>query len=1000
MIRKPYQMTWKRCLMLPLLLGVLAGPVRADYDPHPDSDLEGWLWDRMNEGVTAGIKAGAEALAKEWLTVLAKAVVDYFSPAITELLFGSDDAMEEHTRRIIAEVRAIHEDLVDRNRELLDEIMDEYEADLEGTFNHAVRTLESWSDIGNPMIRIYDVEHSPLPDIIWDLGVVRDTIEAYLMRRAENPRIQHRRLQLLSMHMLATQLEMVTWQIYYNTRAIERGFSAAHPEYGEYGTWAQYLDWRDNVTDAELVSMQSEADASVPFCRDLAELTLGFYETLADFDDERAYVDDIFTPVVSHMEIFLGNPAMFDSADEMNNEGNWGTDHEQDCDAAGTICPAYVPLDGQRYYYYVKVPNADCLDGDVFDELVPSETSPWAEDLSDPSASACNRYWIVDRRWVSDAMPEYNSGRGSFENYDQWFQDSFQIWELHKELVHGDMLRATYGPVALFLDTIYEQYMGGSRPHNHWDDVLARYDELVGLLGAGRSYTEAVAMSARLAAECGATIESVGLTMWYEMLVEALNHPEEAIMCQDALEGNNSFADAAQIGQGYVRDLNLNTQSDVDIIAFPLLADNAVLVQLFRVDGLRPYPTVELYWQGTGDEEPVWVATASYDSEYGLSIRLPETEGRVWRHGEKTAYVVVSSEAGVRGTYDLAIETRGPDFPTDGGSSGEGGSGGGEKSAAPSSEPEAKTDASATKLVASSSVSTSLYFAPTTTLLLDAGFWSESLFPGGDIPWVPESSAPYRLTPVAETESSGPSLPARERSVTVNGVLHTGGTWITNHTVLGQTGGADIDSFVVAVPRGERLEVTATAMTDDIGHPYVEIDSPAEARTLTVKEPRYQTSFTFSPFTCRDTVDVGFSVKGLFSGMYRKDTGPYQLTARLLRTSDFVIEATGGLCGVKQDVAGILGKELHDPSDLAQLQKWEVAITILEAPTRPGDPYVLAAVNAATGQVLEKYKLVFEDKSADKLIKTFVADFNKAQMGTAAKVYLDTYNVQGKEPPK
>ena len=568
----------KRYLLLLLALVFVTHPVFADYHPRPNSGLEGWLWERMDDGVKSGIKAGAEALAKEWLGILAKTIVDYFSPSITELLFGSDDAMAAHAKRIIEEVHAVHADLADRHRDLLDEMQDQFEADVEGHFDNAVLTLNSWSSIENPMMRI-DNENSPLQDIILDLGVVRNTIQAYIDARSDNPRIQHRRLQLIPMHMMATQLEIMCWQFYYNNRAIERAFMRSHPIDGEYASWDDFNAWRLGLTPEDLDIIQDEANSYIPFCETITLDVLDFYDRTAAIDDERAYIDDIFTPVVSHMVVFLGNENMYDSSAEMNDLSKWETP-EVECSIVGGVCSAYVHLDGPRFYYYVDVPGPECLDGYVYDALVPTPTGSfgWAENHDAPSVSECNRYWIVDRDWYSSVLPEHDAAKGSFENYDQWFDDSFQIRDLHKELEHGDALLGNYGPVAMFLDNLYAEYVGGTRAHNNWDDVLWRYDELVGLLGAGNSYTGAVAASERLAAECGATIESVGLEMWYEMLVAAVECPDDPIMCHDAFEDNNSFAHASQTGAGYYRNLNLNTPGDIDIFAFELLGDNSVLV--------------------------------------------------------------------------------------------------------------------------------------------------------------------------------------------------------------------------------------------------------------------------------------------------------------------------------------------------------------------------------------------------------------------------------------
>ena len=67
----------------------------------------------------------------------------------------------------------------------------------------------------------------------------------------------------------------------------------------------------------------------------------------------------------------------------------------------------------------------------------------------------------------------------------------------------------------------------------------------------------------------------------------------------------------------------------------------------------------------------------SIHSEYGWSIVIPEDEDEIFRHTRKTAFVVVSSDDDELGSYNLAIQTRGPEWedrgfsdPSSGGFSG------------------------------------------------------------------------------------------------------------------------------------------------------------------------------------------------------------------------------------------------------------------------------------------------------------------------------------------
>jgi len=128
-----------------------------------------------------------------------------------------------------------------------------------------------------------------------------------------------------------------------------------------------------------------------------------------------------------------------------------------------------------RWYYYVDVPEAECLDGYAYRGLSDGHY-PWAEIPDEPSQSDCNRYWIVNPHTFSTADPEYYRFRASFDGYDMWFASSMDIYNMHKELVKGDFLRLIYGPTSLILDAMYTEINGGERPANRWDDALARYD--------------------------------------------------------------------------------------------------------------------------------------------------------------------------------------------------------------------------------------------------------------------------------------------------------------------------------------------------------------------------------------------------------------------------------------------------------------------------------------------------------------------------------------------
>lgn len=109
------------------------------------------------------------------------------------------------------------------------------------------------------------------------------------------------------------------------------------------------------------------------------------------------------------METFNGNTGLYFDTDVVNDASNWGMPDEPEA--------AVARLDGMRWYYYVDVTNADCLEGYAYRGLSDGHY-PWAEDPEEPSQSDCNRYWIVNPHAMSASDPDYYRFRASFDQYD------------------------------------------------------------------------------------------------------------------------------------------------------------------------------------------------------------------------------------------------------------------------------------------------------------------------------------------------------------------------------------------------------------------------------------------------------------------------------------------------------------------------------------------------------------------------------------------------------
>ncbi|MBI2566397.1 MAG: hypothetical protein HYV63_05115 [Candidatus Schekmanbacteria bacterium] len=908
-------------LSLTMVLGTLilcpAHSVRADYVPQERGGTTNWLVSEL-EGL---LESGARTATEELLTWLGKAVVEYFSPQIADLLFGgSGDSAEMNTQRIIDEVRRLHADLASRADDSLDEVMTQYKSEVMATFNGGLDNLSNWQAFRDPIDRM-DTTDTLLFTAEQQFSETRLLLESYLSDPSPDPRIQFRRLQLLQTHATATRLELTTEQLYRGMVAIRSAFRSA---YGRYAGRAEYDTWTASLSSEQIeeIERSSWSDDALP--RKITAV-LDFYASLAERDDLRAYVEDIFTPPVAHMMVFTGNRELFDRSSETNDEGSWGLGGE-----------VYARLDGARWYYYVDVPSADCLDGTPYRTLRSDGRSFWAEDPAAPSASACNRFWIVDPSVSNSADPAYYRYRASMDGYEMWYGAS--PYDLHKDLVHGDLVREIYGPVALLLDALHAEHFTGSRPLNLWDEVLNEYDVQVGLLAAGQSYDEAVAVDAALRSRCGASPSSVGVAMWSAMLAQTVANGGTPVMCQDALEPDNSWGDAAELHPGMQRRLSLNVPDDVDILRFELLRNHSVLITVEPDEAAFALPpVVELWTQSAGQAEPELVAAASDHPDFGLAIALHAAADETYRHEMLRAFVRIRSEGDETGAYAVAIQTRGPVLPEDGGSF--------------------------TPVVGSSSG------------LME---WPKKPGEDGAIE-VEESPDAYRLEPSPTGETG-------VEEITVRGVIHTGGEWIVEHSVLGQTAGADQDPYVIWVPAGHRLSLTIAPVTPDAGQPHGRLTDPwLQARATDDASGWPETGHTLSVtpnLGCStDGRDVLLRVDGLFDGNYRRDTGSYRLTARLERVSDFYLGSFSGLCTVRDAVAGHLAPLAGRWRPYAPLEEIRVELTVAKMPARPGDPYVLYATTKINGKAVDVFKVEALSTKSTLPFSSLLVLFNTAEMG-------------------
>lgn len=926
------------------------------YVPYKSQKI---FWNILIDAARFGIEEGVESsVIKEILSTVGKAILEYYSPTIANVFFKSDE-IGEATQKIIDEVRDTHSDLADRHREIFEEIEHIYRADIRGIFETALTNLNDWNSHSGDAILAMDNKDLLSRGAFENFTIVREKLEAYLGEPASDSLAQFKRLQLLPLHIEAARLEITTRVIYWNWSAIKIMFEAVH---GSDSTHAIFEEWRDSLSQEDISHIQDIADGDGTSIRNTLEEVLSFYEAISERDDISNYIEDIFTPLVDQMETFNGNPNMYDNEIEINDNSNWGI-------TEGGARPA---LDGARRYYYVDVPNAECLEGYAYRGTLHGDGFPYVEISGEPHRSECNRYWTVNPHSTVYVYP--CNIFGSFDGYQIGFSDPFDIYELHKELVKGDLLREIYSPCLLILDAIHSEIYGGERPANNWDQALARYDEVISLLAVGNCYEENLEASEALRRRCGVTPQNPGLSIWFRMLQLQLEDPDNPPTCPDDYEENDTWEKAAIIQPGYYSNLNLNVPGDIDIFQFELLADNTALICLYPYPDETAFtskPIMELWGQLPNEDEPTLISSATEHEEYGWSILFSSQSDQAYRHRKMKAFIKIYSSSDQVGTYSIALQTKGPELPSYA------------VSEPDSSDEESNSSIPTSGILGSDPIPVRISSSVTTLP-------GDNLFPTDDSILVREIEGrnPYRIEFEPEEGSPSVLLSDYRRSIALRSTIYTGGGWITNHSILGQTVGADIDRYVIEVPAGSSLEISILPFASNFGMPYVELEDreleeratidnshwPEGGRTIRIA---YPTSF------CDSSSDVFFRVSGLFRNNYRRDTGGYKLTVAL-ENNPMIID-WNGLCSLRSKVLRDLRHRIPDPHDLKFMQKVYVDFTILNVPDDPRDPYILAAIDYSTGKAIDTYEFKLSANATETSFREQVKAFNKTNMGLMYK---------------
>lgn len=514
------KVSWSRRVVQPTSVVILVAalvpvhPARAEYVASKDIITGSDLVEPLLKEVAEEFEKGIGSLAEELLTSLGKELLGALSPTIASLLFDDDGGAEAQTRQILDALKLSYERLDENHRVLLDELLNQYAVDLESELQTASSQFDLW--LAEPDLQRRLGALNFLLSAAQTLESVRQRIQEYVLSEGSTT-VQYRRLPLLSMHILATQLSAVANRQYFGMVSIKTAFERVH------GTdYRRFDEWLMGLTEDDLRRISVES-ASFRLARSRTyNEAVDFYERLATADPIADYIDERFTPTVGLMTTFSRPLYLYDVPEHITDPAAWTFEQDTDPDAEDILNRTHMPrprLDGQRWYYYFDVPDPECLRDFAFPALEYTTTVPWREvEDGTGAASECNRFWFLDPA----LEPTPQGVLASFLDYDVWFTEASTATTLHRRMLHSEIILATYGPISLILDRMYQELYGQRRPRNAWDERLSRFDEEVAILAVPESMLDGIYywQLARAAAElrrAGVRANSVGMAQWLEL---------------------------------------------------------------------------------------------------------------------------------------------------------------------------------------------------------------------------------------------------------------------------------------------------------------------------------------------------------------------------------------------------------------------------------------------------------------------------------------------------
>lgn len=480
----------------------------------------------LERAITAGIGKALEKLKDKLPSIIkdiAKAILDVYAAQLSGILFGSDSSLDAAVTKLIDEIQESERILGEQISEVLDELQDQTEADLQAGFSTPMRNIEIWL-LDDDLDQRFEARET-IRSAAERLGQTQDTIKEYILLEAESSESQVRRLQLLTLHLSAMQMEAVAWKYYYGIIALEDAFrDAGFDDMSRFSVWVSALSEREQQeilsSNVRLAGIDNE----------VFEGTFEFYDAISSQNYFDSYISERTSPIVFQESQYVGAIERYEDTRTFQSTDSWnGPSYPGLTFTSPTT--SISRLDGLRWYYYIDVPNVDCLaNEDPKWDTLDTNVTPWRENTEDASYSECNRFWFVSPSLVRAPGPPATYV-ASFDQYGSWFDDPQRAVVIHQKLMVGDLITDLYGPLSLILDGIHLQVRGDVRRANNWDRKLDDYQASVASLAAvGTTYDyisyQSLSETSLKLRQFGAGFDFYGSEEWVEILKYYLNEFE------------------------------------------------------------------------------------------------------------------------------------------------------------------------------------------------------------------------------------------------------------------------------------------------------------------------------------------------------------------------------------------------------------------------------------------------------------------------------------------